>query len=165
MDRTALPAARKSHSLFVKAMLACAVMTTSLFACAGAEDSEAEEEDDDGEDGYASTSEELKTAGPCAGTALDRAVKCAQAKGARVLSYYRSRAEQERVRRQNGCTNRCIGMAGCVRPTANCNSSPHTACRAVDLVADGAPATRAQLRSCGLAKTTLPHANHYDLVR
>jgi uncharacterized protein YcbK (DUF882 family) len=110
------------------------------------------------------TSDELKTAGPCAGTAIDRAVKCAQAKGARVLSYYRSPAEQERVRRENGCTNRCTGMAGCVRPTAGCNSSPHTRCRAVDLVADGAPVSRSALRACGLAKTSLPHANHYDLV-
>lgn len=110
------------------------------------------------------TSDELRTAGPCAGTAIDRAVKCAQAKGARVLSYYRSAAEQERVRRENGCTNRCTGMAGCVRPTADCTSSPHTRCRAVDLVADGAPVSRSALRACGLAKTSLPHANHYDLV-
>lgn len=110
------------------------------------------------------SSEALRTAGPCAGTAIDRAVKCAQAKGARVLSYYRSSAEQERVRRENGCTNRCTGMAGCVRPTADCTTSPHTRCRAVDLVGDGAPVSRAALRACGLAKTSLPHANHYDLV-
>jgi hypothetical protein len=111
------------------------------------------------------TSDELRTAGPCSGTAIDRAVKCAQNKGARVLSFYRSAAEQERVRRENGCTNRCTGMAGCVRPTAGCTSSPHTRCIAVDLVADGAPVSRAALRACGLAKTSLPHANHYDLVR
>jgi hypothetical protein len=35
----------------------------------------------------------------------------------------------------------------------------------VDLVADGAPLSKAALRSCGLAKTTAPHKNHYDLVR
>jgi hypothetical protein len=35
----------------------------------------------------------------------------------------------------------------------------------VDLVGDGAPVSRAELRRCGLAKTSLPHANHYDLVR
>lgn len=138
----------------------------SVIACAGATDGDLDDEDaDDGEDQYeATTSDALTSAGPCAGSALDRAVRCAQAKGARVLSYYRSSAEQERVRRQNRCSNRCTGMAGCVRPTANCTSSPHTRCRAVDLVADGAPATRAQLRACGLAKTSLPHRNHYDLV-
>jgi len=103
-------------------------------------------------------------AGPCAGTAFDRAVGCAIRKGARVLSYYRSPADQERVRRQNGCTNRCTGMDGCVRPTAGCNSSPHTSCRAIDLIDDGAPVSRAALRACGLAKTSLPHANHYDFV-
>jgi hypothetical protein len=111
------------------------------------------------------TSDELRTAGPCSGMAIERAVKCAQNKGARVLSFYRSPAEQERVRRENGCTNRCTGMAGCVRPTAGCTSSPHTRCMAVDLEADGAPVSRAALRACGLAKTSLPHANHYDLVR
>ncbi len=72
--------------------------------------------------------------------------------------------DQERVRRENGCTNRCSGQAGCVRPTAGCTSSPHTACRAVDLVNDGAPVSRTALRACGLAKTTAPHRNHYDLV-
>lgn len=104
-------------------------------------------------------------AGPCAGTVLDRAVKCATDQGARVLSYYRSPADQERVRRQNQCTDRCTGMDGCVLPTAGCTSSPHTTCRAVDLVADGAPLSRAALAACGLAKTTLPHVNHYDLVK
>jgi hypothetical protein len=134
-----------------------------LIACVGSGD--ASDDDGDGsDDEHASTSEALQTAGPCAGTAIDRAVKCAQAKGARVLSFYRSPVEQERVRRQNGCIDRCTGSAGCVRPTAGCYSSPHTKCRAVDFVADGAPATRAQLRACGLAKTTAPHANHYDLV-
>ena len=130
------------------------------------EDGEVIDDSIDGadDDQIGETSDELRTAGPCAGTAIDRAVKCAQAKGARVLSFYRSPAEQERVRRENGCTNRCTGMAGCVRPTAGCTSSPHTRCRAVDLVADGAPVSRAALRACGLAKTTLPHANHYDLV-
>jgi hypothetical protein len=133
-------------------------------ACSGADPGE-DGDEDDGEDSFESTSDELKTAGPCAGKAIDRAVKCAQAKGARVLSFYRSPADQERVRRENGCTNRCTGSAGCVRPTAGCTTSPHTKCRAVDLVADGAPATRAQLRACGLAKTTAPHKNHYDLVQ
>jgi hypothetical protein len=136
-------------------LLACVV------ACSGVD---GDDEDDDGEDGYASTSDELKTAGPCAGKAIDRAVRCAQAKGARVLSFYRSPADQERVRRENGCTNRCTGSAGCIRPTAGCTTSPHTACRAVDLVNDGAPVSRSALRACGLAKTTAPHRNHYDLV-
>jgi hypothetical protein len=138
-----------------------------VFACSAADDLALDEDgdvDDDGEDQYEATSDELKTAGPCSGKEIDRAVKCATAKGARVLSYYRSPADQERVRRENGCTNRCTGMAGCVRPTANCTSSPHTSCRAVDLVNDGAPLTKAQLRACGLAKTTMPHKNHYDLV-
>lgn len=103
-------------------------------------------------------------AGPCAGTALDQAVKCAMDRGARVLSYYRSPADQERVRRENGCTNRCTGMDGCVRPTAGCTSSPHTSCHAVDLIDDGAPLSRNALRDCGLGKTSLPHINHYDLV-
>jgi hypothetical protein len=135
-------------------------------ACAVTDELDGEEEslDDDGEDSFESTSDELKGPGPCAGKAIDRAVRCAQSKGAKVLSFYRSPAEQERVRRENGCTNRCTGGAGCVRPTAGCNSSPHTRCMAVDLVNDGAPATRAQLRSCGLAKTTAPHRNHYDLI-
>jgi hypothetical protein len=131
-------------------------------ACAGADDGS--QEDADGEDTYESTSQDLVTSGPCAGKAIDRAVHCATAKGARVLSYYRSAADQERVRRENHCTNRCTGQAGCVRPTAGCTTSPHTACHAVDLVNDGAPLSRAQLHACGLAKTTQPHANHYDLV-
>gem|GEM_PF-2479942 len=147
------------------------VVLAGLVACSGAESGSLDDEqsedadDDDGEsDSFASSSDALRTAGPCAGTAIDRAVKCAVNKGARVLSFYRSPAEQERVRRENGCTNRCTGQAGCVRPTAGCTTSPHTRCRAVDLVNDGAPLTRTQLRSCGLAKTTAPHRNHYDLV-
>jgi hypothetical protein len=150
---------------------AIVVCVVGVFACSAAEDlgidddGEIDDGDgDDGEDSYEATSDELKTAGPCAGKPIDRAVKCATAKGARVLSYYRSPAEQERVRRENGCKNRCTGMSGCVRPTANCNSSPHTSCRSVDLVNDGAPLTKAQLRACGLAKTTMPHKNHYDYV-
>lgn len=144
------------------------VLALGVAACATLEepfDGDSAEDDSDGEDTHAETSEALVTAGPCAGKAIDRAVKCAQAKGARVLSYYRSPADQERVRRENHCKNRCTGQAGCVRPTANCTTSPHTSCHAVDLVADGAPLSRAQLRACGLAKTTAPHANHYDLVQ
>ena len=136
-------------------------------ACAITDELDGEEDehaDEDGEDSYESTSDELKGPGPCAGKKIDRAVRCAVSKGAKVLSFYRSPAEQERVRRENGCINRCSGGAGCVRPTAGCYSSPHTKCTAVDLVNDGAPATRAQLRSCGLAKTTAPHRNHYDLI-
>lgn len=103
--------------------------------------------------------------GPCAGTPIDAAVRCAQSHGARLLSYYRSPAEQECVRRQNNCTNRCTGNAGCRILTASCTGSPHTQCRAVDFVADGAPATTAQLRACGLAKIARSaHANHYDYV-
>ncbi len=150
-------------------------LAAGVSACAGVDeplDDEGVAEDaDDGED-TGETSEALggqcaepNNAGPCAGTALDRAVKCAKAKGATVLSYYRSPKAQECVRRQNRCSNRCTGQAGCVRPTANCTTSGHTRCTAVDLVADGAPLSRAQLRACGLAKTTAPHANHYDLVR
>ncbi len=120
-------------------------------------------DEEDGEEPSSSGSGSNR-AGPCAGTAFDRAVGCAIRKGARVLSYYRSPADQERVRRENGCTNRCTGMDGCVRPTAGCTSSPHTSCRAIDLINDGAPVSRAGLRACGLAKTSLPHANHYDFV-
>lgn len=162
------------RSAFLVRALACALAAVGMVACA-ATDSDGDGIPDDQDDGdgesltsndeeVMSSSDELKTAGPCDGTAIDRAVKCAQAKGARVLSFYRSPAEQERVRRENRCRNRCSGMAGCVRPTADCNSSPHTRCRAVDLVGDGAPVSRAELRKCGLAKTTLPHKNHYDLV-
>jgi hypothetical protein len=134
-------------------------------ACALTDESDDEENlDEDGEDSYEATSDELKSAGPCAGKAIDRAVRCAKSKGAQVLSFYRSPAEQERVRRENHCYNRCSGSAGCVRPTAGCYSSPHTKCMAVDLVNDGYPASRAQLRACGLAKTTAPHRNHYDLI-
>jgi hypothetical protein len=118
----------------------------------------------DDEDSYGSTDSALVKAGPCDGTAIDRAVKCAKAKGAHVLSFYRSPADQERVRRENQCTNRCVGSAGCVRPTAGCTTSPHTTCQSVDLMNDGLPLSRAALRACGLAKTTAPHANHYDLV-
>ena len=163
------PEARRSsaRSFLTRAMIVLGC-TMGVLACSGADDldldDEIRREHDDEDDAYEATSDELKTPGPCAGTAIDRAVRCAQAKGARILSYYRSPQEQERVRRENRCTNRCTGMAGCVRPTAACTSSPHTRCRAVDLVSDGAPATRAQLRACGLAKTTLPHRNHYDLV-
>lgn len=165
------PLARIASALFAS------VTVLALVACAGTDEVtgyEDGEEDGDGDsltdadgddENVGSSADELKTGGPCAGTAIDRAVKCAVAKGARVLSYYRSPAEQERVRRQNGCRNRCSGMAGCVRPTADCNASPHTRCRAVDLVADGAPVSRSELRKCGLAKTSLPHRNHYDLVR
>lgn len=149
---------------------AAGIFCINACAVTDAIDSEDEHEealaDDDGDgdaDSYESTSDAMKGPGPCGGAIL-RAVKCAQAKGAKVLSFYRSPAEQERVRRENGCTNRCTGGAGCVRPTAGCYSSPHTKCRAVDLVNDGYPASKAQLRSCGLAKTTAPHRNHYDLI-
>jgi hypothetical protein len=153
-----------STSLRALATRAAVAFGFTAFAIACAGTNAADDTPDDNDDAYESTSEELVTAGPCAGKAIDRAVKCAQAKGARVLSYYRSPADQERVRRENRCKNRCTGMAGCVRPTADCTTSPHTACRAVDLVNDGAPVSRSALRACGLAKTTLPHANHYDLV-
>jgi len=157
----ALPARRRP--LLVRVAIAFSLVA-SVIACSGADDTGDEEDGEDGEDTYASTDSALTSAGPCSGKAIDRAVKCARAKGARVLSYYRSAADQERVRRENHCTNRCTGSAGCVRPTAGCTTSPHTACHAVDLVADGAPLSRAALRACGLAKTTAPHANHYDLV-
>jgi hypothetical protein len=147
--------------LFVTRCAVAVGLAFGIFACSGADTSA---DNSDGEDTYASTNEDLQTAGPCAGMPIDHAVKCAQAKGARVLSYYRSPAEQERVRRENGCVNRCTGQEGCIRPTANCDTSPHTRCHAVDLVGDGAPLSRAQLRACHLAKTTAPHANHYDLV-
>lgn len=179
MEKTELPAASspqssssasaRSRSFFTKALVAVALVA-GVVACSGTDVDDADgdgivdADEDDGEDGFESTSDELKGPGPCAGKAIDRAVKCAVNKGARVLSFYRSPADQERVRRENGCTNRCTGSAGCVRPTAGCTTSPHTACRAVDLVNDGAPLTRAQLRGCGLAKTTAPHRNHYDLV-
>ncbi|MBS2014431.1 MAG: hypothetical protein JST00_16205 [Deltaproteobacteria bacterium] len=160
-----------ARSRFLAKTLTAIVVLGGLFACAGADDAsvgdDADEEDGPlagDEDTYASTDEAMSSAGPCSGKPIDRAVRCAKAKGARVLSYYRSAAEQERVRRENGCRNRCSGMAGCVRPTADCTSSPHTRCRAVDLVADGAPVSRAELRKCGLAKTSLPHKNHYDYV-
>ena len=152
---------RPFHTLATRGAIALGLVF-GVLACSGADN--ASEDTSDGEDTYASTNEELSTAGPCAGMAIDHAVKCAQAKGARVLSYYRSPADQERVRRENGCVNRCTGQEGCVRPTANCTTSPHTHCHAVDLVGDGAPLSRAQLRACHLAKTTAPHANHYDLV-
>lgn len=144
-----------------KAALTFAFLALAVVACSGTDESL---DADTPEELSESSSEELQTAGPCAGTAIDRAVRCAVGKGARVLSFYRSPAEQERVRRQNGCNNRCTGMAGCVRPTADCNASPHTRCRAVDLVNDGAPVSRTALRACGLGKTSLPHANHYDLL-
>lgn len=143
----------------------------SVVACASVDDAEMDEEgldedvDEDDSEVVSSSEAALSSAGPCAGTAIERAVQCAIGKGARVLSLYRSPAEQERVRRQNGCRNRCTGQTGCVRPTAGCTTSPHTACRAVDLVSDGSPVTRAALRSCGLAKVRAPHRNHYDLVK
>lgn len=158
---------KPSASFFSKAAIFFC-LSIGVFACTAADDltsAEDEATDDDEElDSHEETSDALKGPGPCAGKAIDRAVRCAQARGARVLSFYRSPAEQERVRRENGCDNRCSGSAGCVRPTAGCYSSPHTKCKAVDLVNDGAPATKAQLRACGLAKTTAPHRNHYDLI-
>jgi hypothetical protein len=153
---------KRARSLPVRAGIAF-VLVATLVACSAADDL-GDDEDADGEDSFESTDSALVSSGPCSGKAIDRAVKCAQAKGARVLSYYRSPADQERVRRENHCTNRCTGSAGCVRPTAGCTTSPHTACHAVDLIADGSPVTRAALRACGLAKTTAPHKNHYDLV-
>lgn len=145
-------------SVATRAAIVIALLA-GVFACSSAE-SETDEADGEG-----ATSEAITTAGPCSGKPIDRAVKCAKGKGAKVLSYYRSPANQERVRRENHCKNRCTGMAGCVRPTANCTTSPHTACRAVDFVRDGYPVSRSALRACGLAKTTKPHANHYDLVK
>lgn len=155
--------ARSARRPFFIRVAVVFALFAGVVACSAEEVGEGEE-DDDGEDGVESTSEALTGPGPCAGKAIDRAVRCAVGKGARVLSFYRSAAEQERVRRENRCTNRCTGQAGCVRPTAGCTSSPHTACRGVDLVADGAPVGRSALRACGLAKTTAPHRNHYDLV-
>src|SRR4051794_8209352 len=114
------------HSLFVRGIVAFSLVA-SLIACAGAEEGD-EADDEDGEDSYASTDSALTTAGPCRGKAIARAVKWAQAKGARVLSYYRSPANQEQVRRENHCTNRCTGSAGCIRPTAGCTTSRHTSC-------------------------------------
>jgi hypothetical protein len=164
---------RRRTPFFVRALvvasLGAGLLCLQACAVADAIDGEDEHTDDvadDGEaDSYASTSDALQGPGACAGKKIDRAVECAKSKGAEVLSFYRSPEEQERVRRENGCTNRCTGSAGCVRPTAGCSSSPHTRCTAVDLVNDGAPATKAQLRACGLAKTTAPHRNHYDLIR
>lgn len=166
--RSLSTSASPARRLFAHA-LAAFVIFGSVVACAAADEETAAEEEDEGplagdEDEYASTDEAMSTAGPCAGTPLDAAVACARRKGARVLSYYRSVAEQARIRRENRCTDRCTGLAGCVRPTAGCTRSPHTRCRAVDLVADGAPVSRSELRKCGLAKTNLPHANHYDFV-
>ena len=158
----------RHRSLFARGFAFLTAVAT-VVACAGTEPDETAADDDDAtdeDDEGVSKTEEAVTAGPCAGKAIDRAVKCAQAKGARVLSYYRSPADQERVRRENGCRDRCANnFIGCRVPTAGCNSSPHTRCTAVDLVNDGAPATRSQLRACGLAKTTAPHVNHYDLVK
>lgn len=158
---------RSSLSFRRRSLVVLAGLVLTVVACTASEDPLDDEPGaaDEADDDAVSHTEEAVTAGPCAGTAIDRAVKCAQAKGARVLSYYRSPADQERVRRENHCRDRCASNSiGCVRPTAGCNSSPHTRCKAVDLVADGAPVSRAGLRACGLAKTTAPHANHYDLV-
>lgn len=152
---------------FVSKVLVAFACALGAVACSAGDDGFTDDDvfDEDEDEEVGTSSDAHSVAGACAGTAMARAVRCAQSKGARVLSFYRSPADQERVRRQNGCRNRCTGMAGCVRPTADCTSSPHTRCRAVDLVNDGAPVSRAGLRACGLAKTTLPHRNHYDLVR
>lgn len=144
---------------FFGALVACS--TTDDDVPAVDDESQAVSDDDDNDDDFEGTNVEV---GPCASTAIERAVKCAMDKGAHVLSFYRSPEDQERVRRENHCRNTCTGQAGCKRPTAGCFTSPHTRCKAVDLVADGAPLTHAQLRQCGLAKTTQPHKNHYDLV-
>jgi hypothetical protein len=153
-------ASRLARILFVSVP-----MTFAVLACASSDDTSDTAGAEEDEAAVDQDTSDLKTAGPCAGQAIERAINCAVGKGARILSFYRSPAEQERVRRENHCTNRCTGSAGCIRPTAGCTTSPHTACHAVDLVADGAPVSRAALRACGLAKTTAPHANHYDLVR
>src|SRR5262249_48822528 len=133
------------------ALTIAAALTIAIVACTAP----AEEIDDD-EQGVTSN---LITTGPCAGKPIDAAVQCAVRKGAKVLSYYRSAEDQRRVRRENHCTNECEGSAGCIRPTAGCYTSPHTSCKAVDLVSDGAPLSASQLRECGLAKTTAPHKN------
>jgi hypothetical protein len=148
-------ASRKPISLVVRGLFVSAVVL-GMSACGVATEDLASEES-------GMTSSEFR-AGPCAGTPLDAAVKCAVKKGASVLSYYRDPKDQERVRKENGCRDRCTGGAGCVRPTAGCTTSPHTRCTAVDLNRDGAPLSRQSLRACGLAKTKAPHANHYDLV-
>lgn len=159
---------RSSLSFRTRGFVILAGLVLTVVACSASEDPALDDEqgaENEADDEEVGRTEDAVTAGPCAGTAIDRAVRCAKAKGARVLSYYRSPADQERVRRENRCRDRCASNSiGCVRPTAGCNSSPHTRCKAVDLVADGAPVSRAALRACGLGKTTAPHANHYDLV-
>ena len=114
--------ARPPSLLLARVVIAFSLVA-SVIACSGADDTGDDGDGEDGEDTYASTDSALSSAGPCSGKAIDRAVKCAQAKGARVLSFYRSPADQERVRRENHCTNRCTGSAGCVsasRATARC---------------------------------------------
>jgi hypothetical protein len=146
------------------------VSALAASACAASADTDApdvDEEtqsDDDSDDDAISQDLRSTSAGPCANEDIQDAVECAVRKGARVLSYYRSPKDQERVRRENRCSNRCTGMAGCVRPTADCSRSPHTQCMAVDLVNDGAPASKSELRRCGLGKTSKPHRNHFDLL-
>jgi hypothetical protein len=117
---------------------------------------------DDEEEAPEETSAE-QTSG-CAGKPIQAAVACASRAGAKVMSLYRSPAEQLAVRKQNGCDNAKYGKAGCNPVAADWDQSPHTTCRAVDLVNDGRPATTAALKKCGLAKTTLPHKNHYDFI-
>ena len=158
-------ASTRARSLLTRGAILVA-LSAGVVACSGVDDGvdDSEGVGEDGDDSFESTEEAFTVAGPCSGRTIDRAVQCARAKGARVISYYRSPADQERVRRENHCANRCSGQSGCVRPTAGCTTSPHTACHAVDLMADGAPLSRASLRACGLAKTTAPHKNHFDLV-
>ena len=80
-------------------------------ACAVTDDLDGEEEesglDDEGDDSYEATSEALKGPGPCAGKAIDRAVRCAQSKGAKVLSFYRSPEEQEETQCRERRTPSC----------------------------------------------------------
>jgi uncharacterized protein YgiM (DUF1202 family) len=113
---------------------------------------------------FSSSSESGFEGTPCAGTAIARATACALSKGAAILSAYRSPIDQERVRAENGCFNRCVGFDGCEPIAADCDRSPHTTCGAVDLQNDGLPLSIADLESCGLAKFGgLPHANHFDV--
>jgi hypothetical protein len=102
------PACRSHHrSLAARIVIAFALLA-SVVACSGADDSSADGNGANEEDGVVaeSTEDALTSAGPCAGRPIARAVRCAQAKGARVLSFYRSPAEQERVRRENHCRTR-----------------------------------------------------------
>ncbi len=163
-----LAVAKWSPMTLLKHLLALVPFAIGAFAGCTTEvpdtpdlDTEAE-----GESVQALTSCHTERPGICTGYPINAAVECAKRHHARVLSYYRGIAEQQCVRHQNGCNDPCRGLDGCHPIAANCGTSNHSRCTAVDFIDDGYPATRADLEAWGFGHRAgqRTHANHWDYM-